>query len=414
MSTLNNANEGKIKGKGSELPLEGLKTLDLSVHVSASTASSMLADFGAEVLKVERPKVGDTLRTWPPFKEDVSLYWSVHSRNKKSITLNLSKERGQQILKELVKDADILIENFRPGTLERWNLGYEALSELNPGLIMARVTGYGQGGPYKSRPGFGTIAEAISGIVYITGFPDGPPVSPPIPLADEIAGLFALFAIMFAIYHRDVKETGEGQYIDVSLYEPLFRMIIPQVIEYDQLGKIKGRTGSRFAYGAPRNLYQTEDEQWVAMSATAQPIFERVAKAIEREDIIEDPRFKDNERRVENVEELDEIISEWMKAHDLEKVLERFEKHEAVIGPVYDIGQIFDDPQYQHREDITEVEDTRLGTVKMQRIIPKFQRTPGRIHHTGPKLGEHNKEIYINQLGYTEKELSQLEDEGVI
>jgi formyl-CoA transferase len=395
-------------------PLEGLKVIDLTTIVSGATTASFLADFGAEVIKVERPKAGDPLREWPPFKNEISLWWKVHSRNKKSITLNLSKKEGQDILKELVKDTDILIENFRPGVLERWNLGYDKLSEVNPKLIMLRVSGFGQDGPYKNRPGFGTIAEAMSGIVHITGFPDGPPILPAIPLADIVAGLFGTFSVMFAIYHRDVKGTGEGQYIDLSLYEPLFRMIVPQVIQYDQLNEVRERYGNRFPFAAPRNLYKTKDNKWVALSASAQAIFERVMKAIDKEELIEDSRFQDNESRVKNVEELDEIIGKWIGSHSMAEVLERFEEYEAVIGPVYDVSMMFEDPHYKARGNIMEFEDPELGKVKMQNVIPKFSRTPGKIESTGPKLGEHNEEIYLGRLGYTKEELSQLEERGIV
>lgn len=397
-----------------EEPLKGLRVLDVSTHISASTASSLLADFGAEVIKVEMPKTGDTLRGWPPMKDGNSLYWLVHSRNKKSITLNLNSEKGQEILKDLVKDADVLIENFRPGTLERWDVGYEQLKEVNPGLVMLKVSGFGQTGPYSDRPGFGTIAEALSGVVHIIGFPDGPPILPPFPLADETAGLFGLIAVMFAIYERDVKGSGEGQYIDVSLYEPIFRMLIPNVIQYDQLGEVRGRTGSRFAYGAPRNIYKTKDDEWVALSGTSQPTWERVAKAIGKPGLIEDPRFETNKKRAENVEELDEIIGEWMRNHNSEEIIKTLRSHDAIVELVHDTEKIFENPHYKERDNIVEVEDKDLGNVKMQGIIPKFSKTPGSIESTGPKLGEHNEEIYRDELGLDEEKLSDLEENGII
>lgn len=395
-------------------PLEGLRVLDLSTVISGGVTTSMLADFGAEVIKVEHPRHGDPLRQWPPFKEGVCLWWKVASRNKKSITLDLSKERGQVILKKLVEDTDILVESFRPRTLERWNIGYNELARVNPHLIMVRISGYGQDGPYSERPGFGTIAEARSGMVYISGFPDTPPLLPAFPIADEVAGLFGALSAMFAIYYRDIKASGGGQYIDVSLYEPLFRLIIPQVIEYDQLGIIRERNGNRHLDAAPRNLYQTKDSEWVALSASTQSIFERVMRAMGREDLINDPRFQDNRRRIENVEQLDEIISGWMRDHNLEEILARFEEVEAVISPVYNIKKIFKDPQYIARKDIIEVEDPELGRIKMQNVIPKFSKTQGRVQFPGPKLGAHNRDIYIDRLGYSEEELSKLEKEGVI
>lgn len=397
-------------------PLQSLKVLDFSNHVSGAMCTSMLADFGAEVIKIERPGVGDTLRSWPPYKEGVPLFWLVHSRNKKSITLNLKSSTGREIIQQLVekKGYEIIVENFRPGVMEKLQLGYEDLKTINPRLIMTRLTGFGQEGPYSKKPGFGTIAEAMSGYTYISGFPEKPPLSPPIALADEISGLFATIALMFAIYHRDVQGTDEGQYIDVSLYEPLFRMIIPQVIQYDQMGTIKERLGNRHQNTAPRNIYKSSDDKWLALSASTQTIFERACKAIGREELINDDRFKDNQSRIENVEELDKIIGDWMAQHPQDEIIKTFEEAQSVIGPVYDISQIMDDPHVKFRENIISLLHSKLGEVKMQSVVPHFSKTPGQVHQPGPELGEHNEELFTEVLHYSREEFLQLKENNII
>ncbi len=323
-------------------PLAGLTVLDLSTIVSGGTATSMLADFGARVIKVEHPKGGDPLRSWGPFAGGQSLWWKIVSRNKQSITLNLSQPRGQEILAAMAERADLLVENFRPGTLERWDLGPDRLRERAPRLIVVRISGFGQTGPYRHRPGFGTIAEAMSGLVAISGFPESPPLVPAMPLADEIAGLTAAMAAMMAVHHR--AATGRGQVVDVSLYEPLFRLLVPYVTQYHALGIRAERIGNAFPDAAPRNLYRARDETWIALSATSQRVFERLAAAIERPDLLSDARFADNAGRVRHREALDAIIAEWMAARTGAEALARLEESGAVAGPVYDVPRILEDP----------------------------------------------------------------------
>src|SRR5918992_4555817 len=403
-------------------PLRGLKVVDLSIIVAGGTASSLLADFGAEVIKVERPGSGDPLRNWGPFYNGVSLWWKVHSRNKKSITLDLGRPEGQVILKKLAQQADLLIEGFRPGTMERWGLGPDELLRANPGLMMLRYSGFGQTGPYQDRPGFGTIAECMSGYIGMTRFPDSPPVLPPIPMADEIAGVFGAMAGMMALYHRDVlsqqpatgKARGKGQVIDVSLFEPLFRLFIPHVTMYDLLGIIRERVGNDFPDAAPRSLYQTRDNQWLGLSATSQNTWESLARAMGLPQLINDPRFKDNAARLENKDALNQVLQGWIGQRPLAQVMEELVPAGGVVGPVYNSAQIVDDPHYQDRGDILEVDDPELGHTRMLGVVPKFSNTPGSVEHAGPRLGEHNQQVYSSWLGYTHEQIDALAEKGII
>lgn len=397
-----------------ETPLDGLNVIDAGTTIAGPMAASFLGDFGAEVIKIELPGQGDPTRQWAPKKDGVSLWWKVSGRNKKLITLNLSKPEGQMLLKKLVADTDILIENFRPGTMERWNVGYEDLAAVNPGIIMVRISGYGQDGPYSHRPGYGTIAEAMSGIPSFTGFPDKPPTLSAFPLADAVAGLSGALGAMFAIHHRDVKGTGEGQVIDVSLYEPLFRLVESFVIAYDQLGKVKEPRGNRMEESSPRNAYETRDEEWVAVSASSQRTFERLAEAIGCPSLPEDPRFADNPSRVENAGQLDAILAEWFRRIRLEDAMEILEHYDVVAGPVYDIRRIFRDPHYEARESIIDIDDPQLGSIRMQNVMPKLVETPGSVEHAGLGLGEHNLEIYGKRLGLTMEQIEELRETGVI
>lgn len=394
-------------------PLEDILILDLTTIVSGGTTTSILADFGAQVIKIENPQGGDPLRAWKPVKNGISLWWKVLARNKQSVTLNLHDPRGQDLLKRLVTRADVLVENFRPGTLERWSLGYDRLSEVNPKLVMVRISGFGQTGPYRNRPGFGTVAEAMSGYVALSGFPDGPPVLPPIPLADEVAGLIGALAALMALRHRD-RADGHGQMIDIALYEPLFRLLIPYIPQYALLDEVQERVGNRFAGAAPRNLYRSADGQWVAISATTQRTFTRLAQTMGRTDLLADPRFADNAARVANVEGLDAIVQEWMGARPLDEILATLQQEEAVVGPVFQTPRILSDPQYRARGNVAVVQDPDLGAIPMPGIVPKFSRTPGKIRHAGPRLGEHNEAVYSELLGLSHNDMARLIQEGVI
>jgi len=397
------------------LPLEGLKVVDIAVLFASPTISQNMGDFGAEVIKVEHPKLGDSLRTLGAAKNGVPLWWKITSRNKKCVTLDLSQPEGQAVFKQLVADADVLTENFRPGTLERWGLGWEVLHAVNPRLILVRVSGFGQTGPYKEKPGFGTLAEAMSGFAHITGQPDGPPTLPGTGLADAVAGQFGTWAVMFALYERDHK-SGEGQVIDLSVLEPIFTITGDQAIAYDQLGVVQQRTGNRVpSIGAPRNIYKTKDGKWLALSANAPALARRVFIAIGRPELNDDPRFNDNRARIAHIDEVDAIVGGWIGERTAEEVLKRFDEYECAVMPVYDIAGISADPHFQARETITTVQDPELGPVKMQNVIPKFSRTPGKIRWPGPtQMGAHNEEIYCGRLGMTRERLAELKERGVV
>ncbi len=398
---------------GSPLPLSGLRVIDASSIFAGPIVATMLGDFGADVIKIEHP-TGDSLRKVGYRKKGVPLWWKVVSRNKRCITLNFSTPEGQALLKRLVAKADVLIENFRPGTMEKWGLGYDVLSALNPRLVMVRVTGFGQTGPYRERPGFGTGAEAMSGFAHITGEADGPPTLPPFGLADGVAAYHGAFATMFALYERDAKGSGKGQVVDLSIYEPLFALLGYQPTLYDQLGVVQTRTGNRSVNNAPRNAYRTADGRWVALSTAAPSIVKRVLRLCGGDAAADDPRFATSEGRIQHIDEVDGIVANWIAARPLQEVLAAFEKAEAAIAPVYDIGQIFSDPQYLARPSIVSVPDEELGMVRMQNVFPFLSRTPGRIRHAGPKLGQHNEDIYCGELGLERTELDRLRADGVI
>lgn len=394
-------------------PLDGLRVVDASTVIAGPTIGMLMGDFGADVIKVEHPR-GDVLRNTGYQKDGVGLWFKMANRNKRCVTLNFSTEKGQEVFKKLIETTDVLIENFRTGTMEKWGLGWEDLHAINPRLVMIRVTGYGQTGPYKNRAGFGTIAEAFSGFAAVTGTADGPPTLPNFGLADGIAAAYGTFAAMFALYHRDAQKSGVGQFIDLSIYEPLFQVMGPQPLQFDQLGVIQERIGNRSKNNAPRNTYQTKDGHWVAVSTNAPTIVKRVLTLCGGADVAADPRFQTPQGRVEHIDEVDGIVATWIAKHDLAAVLDEFEKAEAAIGPAYTIDQIFQDPQYQAREDIVEIEDEDLGKMRMTNAFPFMSATPGKVRHGGPKKGQHNDEIFIEELGLSAEDVQALKDEGVI
>jgi crotonobetainyl-CoA:carnitine CoA-transferase CaiB-like acyl-CoA transferase len=397
-------------GKG---PLEGLTVIDASSIVAGPMAATVMGDYGAEVIKIEHPARGDALRNMGFKKDGVPLWWKMVSRNKKAVTLNLSSPEGRDIFLKMVAKSDVLIENFRPGTLERWGLGFDVLHSVNRGLVMLRVTGFGQTGPYAHRPGFGTVAEAMSGFAHITGAKDGPPTLPSMALADGIAGLYGAAAVMFALRWRDVGGgKGEGQVIDLSLYEPLFYILGAQVSYFDQLGFVQERSGNRGVMGgAPRNAYQTKDGRWVAFSSNAPAIVERIIRLL---DLEKDPRFATLPEAYKNGNELDALLGKWIQGHDFQEVLSTFEEYEAAIGPVYSVADQFQDPHFLSRQDIVEILDSELGKIKMQGLVPRFSATPGSVEFAGPPKGAHNQEILRDWLGLGEEKLKELKDKGVI
>jgi crotonobetainyl-CoA:carnitine CoA-transferase CaiB-like acyl-CoA transferase len=406
-------NKSKKDAPESFGPLAGLKVLDAGNMIAGPLAATQMADFGAEVIKVELPEHGDSMRHWSPIKDGKSLWWKVIGRNKKLMTLALSKPEGRALFLDLIKSVDVVIENFRPGTFERWGLSYQELAAVNPRLIMVRVSGFGQTGPYSSKGGYGTIAEAFSGVPSFTGFPDKPPTLPGFPLADSLAATFSAMAAMFAVYKRDNGD-GKGQEVDVSLYEPLFRLVEAQVIGFDQLNLVKERIGNRLAEDSPRNTYETRDGRWLGISASSQKTYERLAMAIDRPDLITDERFLNNAIRCDNADALDIIIAQWIKQHTLQDIMTLFDSQQVVAGPVLNIKDIFSDPQYLFRKNIIEVEDEDFGTVKMQNVVPLFSDTPGKVLHSGGVLGKDNRAIFIDSLGLSEERFQALTNQGVI
>lgn len=398
-----------------EGPLKGLRVIDAGQMIAAPLCCTLLADFGADVLKIEHPVQGDAMRTRPPEKDGRSLWWKVIARNKRTITLNLSKPEGQALLKRLVPTADILVENYRPGTFERWGLGYEELAKINPGLVLVRVSGYGQTGPYSQRGGYGTIAEAFSGIPSFTGFPDKPPtLTSSFAQADSVAATFAAMAAMFAIYERDQGGSGKGQVVDVSLYEPLFRLAEAQTIAYDQLKLVRRRMGNRSSTDSPRNAYETRDGRYVTISASTQKSFDRLVAAMGLTHLSTDERFTDAFLRQRNADALDEIMAKWFRAHDLAEAMRVMEEGEVVAGPIYTIEDIFQDPQYRARESIVPVPDPDFGELRMQGAIPRLTRTPGKVRHAGRGQGEDNEEIYLGELGLSRDEYERLKAQKII
>ncbi|MBA2700581.1 MAG: CoA transferase [Chloroflexi bacterium] len=399
-------------GQRPDGPLAGLRVIDAGVLFAGPVIGTLLADFGADVIKVEHPR-GDALRTLGWKKNDVSLWWAFVSRNKRFVSIDFGKPEGAQLLRELATGADVLIESYRPGTLERWGVGPDVLRALNPGLVIVRTSGFGQTGPYSPRPGFGTVAESISGYAHINGQPDGPPTLPPFALGDGVASLFGTFATMFALYHRD-QHHAPGQVIDLAIYEPLFWLLGPQALVYDQLGYVQGRTGSSTEWTAPRNAYQSSDGKWLGLSASSQSIAERVMRLVGHPEVIDEPWFADHSGRVEHQKELDRLIGGWIAEHTRAEVQAAFEEQEAVIGPIYSIADIFEDPQYLARETITTVDDPILGRARVQNAIPRLVDTPGRVRHLGGDLGQDNEAILRDELGHTDRELATWLVNGVI
>lgn len=391
--------------------LQDIKVIDMATLFAGPMAATMLGDFGADVIKIEHPKNGDPVRTHGSSKNGVGLWWKMLSRNKKSVTLYLGSPEGQEIFKKLVKDADVVIENFRPGTLEKWGLGYDELVKINPKLVLARVTGFGQIGPYATRPGFGTLAEAMSGFASITGTADGPPTLPPFGLADGISALTTAYAIMTALHARTI--TGKGQVIDLAIIEPILTVLGPQVIAYDQLGEIQERRGNRSSNNAPRNTYITADGKWVAISTSAQAIAERVMHLVGRPELIDEPWFASGAERAKHADELDEAVGGWIAQRNRDEVMAEFEAAQAAVAPIYDITDIFKDEQFAALGTIKTVQDEELGPIKFQNVLFRLSDTPGAINTAGPSLGKHTKEV-LNKYGISDDQIAELKTKGVV
>lgn len=395
-------------------PLAGLKILDIATIIAGPQSATMLADYGADVLKVELPRVGDGCRGFPPYKDGKSLWWKVTNRNKKCVTLDLRKPDGVALLKRLLPRFDVLVENFRPGTLDRWGLSKEVLWEINPHLVILRVTAFGQDGPYRDQPGFARIFEAMGGLAFITGDPKGQPVHVGVPIGDSVGGLFGALGIMTALWKRARDPQARGQEIDLSLTEAILRLLEFVPIKYDQLGLVHQRSGNANQYSAPAAVYRTRDERWVTLSGSTNALFANNCRAIGRPDLIEDPRFASNAERVAHAAELNDIVSTWCAARTLEEVLDAFRQAEGTIAPVYGIDQIFDDPQFQAREALPKVPDADFGDVRMQGVVPRFVGDPGRLFSTGGAMGQDNDEVYGGWLGLDRAEIDRLTEDGAI
>ncbi|MGN6332186.1 MAG: CaiB/BaiF CoA transferase family protein [Motilibacteraceae bacterium] len=394
------------------MPLEGLRVLDVSTILAGPLCCQILGDFGADVIKVEHPRAGDSMRGHGKQKDGVPLWWKEISRNKRTIGLDLGDPRGAELLLRLAATADVLVENFRPGTLERWGLSPERLHEANPGLVIVRLTGFGQTGPYSQRAGFGTLAEAMSGFAALTGSPDGPPTLPSFGLADSICGIAASSAVLMALRHRD-QTSGKGQVVDLSILEPIMTAVGPGATVYQQLGTVETRHGNRSTNNAPRNTYRTRDGSWVAVSTSAQRIAERVLTLVGHPEVIDEPWFASGRGRAEHVDLLDDYVGGWIAERDRAEVLEAFADAGAAIAPVYDAKDLVEDPHIQATQMLTEVPDEDLGPVLMHNVMWRLSESPGRIRFTGRALGADTDEV-LGELGCTDEELGVLRESGVV
>jgi len=395
---------------GAPCPLDGVRVVDMSRLVSGNMVSLQLADFGAEVIKIEDPTRGDPLRAWQT--DGVSVHWKVYCRNKKSVALSLREPRGRELFLDLAATARVQIENFRPGTLETMGLGPELLHRRNPGLIILRVSGWGQDGPYRDRPGFGTLVESMSGYASRTGFPDREPALPPTALADMVAGLYGAFAVMVALREVETKG-GAGQVIDLPLLDPLFSFIATEAAIYRLTGTVRDRTGSRSETTSPRNVFRTNDGRYIGISASIQAMAERLFRAIGREDMITDPRFRTNTDRVRNAEACEAPIAAFIAARTLAENMAIFERAEVTAAPVYDIDQFIADPHVTAREILVDLPDADIDRLPMHNVIPRLSDTPGRLRRPAPALGEHTVEI-LGSLGLSHAEIEGLAREGII
>jgi crotonobetainyl-CoA:carnitine CoA-transferase CaiB-like acyl-CoA transferase len=392
-------------------PLEGIRVVEAATLFAAPIAGMLLGDYGADVIKIEHPRRPDPARGHGPSKDDVGLWFKTLGRNKRLVTLDLSQPDGRDLFLRLAERSDVVLENFRPGTLERWGLGWDELSAVNPRLVLARVSGFGQTGPYAGRPGFGTLAEAMSGFAALNGEPDGPPLLPPLALADGVAAFATAFAIMVALRARE--ETGRGQVVDTSLVEPLLTLLGPQVTAYDLLGTLQERTGNRSSHNAPRNVYRTADDAWVAVSASATSIAERVLRLVGRDDLAEQPWFATGTGRVAHIEEIDAAVAAWIAERPRAEVLAAFEAAQAAIAPIYDARDLLADPQLAAIDAIVSVDDNELGPIKMTNMISRLSDTPGGIDRTGAAHGADTAEV-LAELGIDAAELQRLREAGVV
>lgn len=392
-------------------PLAGIRVVELGSLIAGPFCGKTLGDFGAEVIKIEPPGEGDPLRKWRKMRNGVSLWWHVQSRNKKSVTCDLRSAEGQEIVRRLARGAQVMVENFRPGALEKWNLGWEALSRENPKLVLVRISGYGQSGPYRSRPGFAAIAEGIGGFRYVNGFPDRPPARPNLSLGDTIASLHGVMGALMAL--RQAERTGKGQVVDVALYEAVFNCMESLLPEYDAGGTVRERSGSALPGIAPSNLYPCRGGGYVLIAGNADSLFRRLMSAIGREDLRDDPALARNNGRAEQMERIDAAITQWTSRHSLEEVLRKMEEAEVPGGRIYSAADIAADPHYAARGMIQEIVANDGEPLKVPGVVPVLSQSPGAIRTAAPKLGEHTDEV-LKSVGYSENEIAALRQKAII
>ncbi len=393
-------------------PLRGIKVIEVGQLIAGPFCGQYLADFGAEVIKIEPPGVGDAMRQWGNVRIDGrTLWWPIIARNKQSVTLDLRQSQGQAILKQLAAKADILVENFRPGTLERWGLGFETLSAVNPGLIMVRVTGYGQTGPYAQRAGYASVGEALGGLRYLSGFPDRPPSRAGISLGDTLAGLHGALGALMALQHRHA--TGKGQVVDCAIYESVLAVMESLISEYHKGGYVRERSGSFLKGLAPSNVYPTRDGS-IVIGANQDTVFRRLCQAMERPELADDPRYRDHAARGEHQTELDDLIGQWTQTQGIAELVERLAHHGVPAGPLYRAPEMLADPHFKARDAITYIEDPHLGEVAMQSPFPQLSESKGAVHHTGPALGEHTEAVLQQWLGMDAPAIAALRQRGVV
>jgi crotonobetainyl-CoA:carnitine CoA-transferase CaiB-like acyl-CoA transferase len=397
----------------SALPLAGLRVVDAATLAAGPLVATALGEFGAEVVKVEQPLAGDPLRTWGPCRDGVGLVWKSVSRNKRCVTLDMRMAEGRDLLHRLLEVSDVFVVNTRPSTLARWQLDYEAVHERHPRLVVLHVTGYGHGGPATNRPGYGTLAEAMSGFAAVTGLPDGPPTLPPFMLADGVAALAATYAVMMALYHRDMHGAG-GQLVDVSLVEPLARLVEQATLAYDQLGVVQTRSGNRVDASAPRNAYRTSDDKWIAVSSAASSTAMAVYRAVERPDLAGLPEYVDPVPRQRRSEEIDALVADWVLRHTFDEAMKVFHAEGVAAAPVYDARDLLADEHFRSRGTFVAVDDPELGRITVQSPVAVLSETPGAVRHLGRQLGADNDSIYGDLLGLDTTRLDELRAAGTI
>jgi crotonobetainyl-CoA:carnitine CoA-transferase CaiB-like acyl-CoA transferase len=395
-------------------PLDDIRVLDVSSYLAGPFCSTQLAEFGAEVWKVELPRIGDALRRFGTITEGGdSLPWLSECRNKKSITLDMRTAEGARIMKRLVQEVDVFVENFQPGTLEKWGLGWDVLKEINPRLVMVRISGYGQTGPYRDRPGFGRIANAFGGLAFLAGYPDRPPVTPgSATIPDYMAGIYGAMGAMLALKARE--RTGKGQMVDIGLYEPIFRILDELAPAYAYKGYVRQRMGPATVNVVPHSHYPTRDDRWIAIACTNDKIYQRLAVAMGEPHMAEPQNWGTLANRERDRQKVDEHVGAWTARHDRGEILRICEEAQVPCGPIYSIDEIFEDPQYAARGNILKMQDDRVGELPIPNLVPRLSDTPGSVNWLGPRLGEHNDEVFKGLLGLTDDELRRLAAEGVV